>query len=111
MAFGNRFRFSGNKPLFQSSFLSAYDAARFPRAAFFDLSERSFSDIFRRVAFNTEIYEICGVEFDCFTHRGFSRQFVYGIKRGIFSRIQCVSIISAPAGSIGVDCMGILVYK
>ncbi len=74
MAFGNRFRFGGNKPLFQSGFLSANDAARFARAAFFDLFKRGFWDCFGCIAFNTEIYEISGVGFDCFANSGFSRK-------------------------------------
>ncbi len=111
MAFGNRFRFGGNKPLFQSGFLSENDAARFARAAFFDLFKRSFWDCFGCIAFDREIYEISGVEFDCFAHSGFSRKFVYGVERRTFSRVQFVSIISASAVTIGVDCVGVLVYK
>ena len=111
MAFGNRFCACRSQSFYKSEFLFKNYAALSARAFVFDLSERIFSNYAGNYADCAEIYAPCRMGIDCAFNCGFSGKRLYGIESAAFSRIQFDYALFEIAISIGVHCVGVLVYK
>jgi hypothetical protein len=110
MAFRNCFRFCGNQSFRKRRFLFENDAAVFARAFVFNLPEWNLSNRAGHFAFDTEVFETCGMGNNCVARCGVSRECLYVGELAIISRIQSNSFILKATLANRFNRVGILVY-